>query len=192
MLQPVRGASAAAVVGPAGALVGALTRCLEEEEHVDIALATLVSLETVLRQVRPVLRARASCIVSCTASCIMCRALHHASCIMHCIMHHASSSTASCIMCRPLHHASCVVVHCIMHHVSSTASCIMCRALHHACSMCCSALLWLRRPVVVQANRTPGRWRGTHTHSWVAVRRCPPCCPRGRCSASSLRRSGWS
>lgn len=138
MLQPVRGASAAAVVGPAGALVGALTRCLEEEEHVDIALATLVSLETVLRQVRPVLRARASCIVSCTASCIMCR------------------------------------------------------ALHHACSMCCSALLWLRRPVVVQANRTPGRWRGTHTHSWVAVRRCPPCCPRGRCSASSLRRSGWS
>jgi hypothetical protein len=37
-----------------------------------------------------------------------------------CIMHHVSY-TASCIMCRTLHHASCVV-HCIMHHVSYTAS----------------------------------------------------------------------
>jgi hypothetical protein len=47
----------------------------------------------------------------------------------HCIMHRVSS-TASCIVCRPLHHASCVV-HCIMHRVSSTASCIVCRPLHH-------------------------------------------------------------
>jgi len=47
MLHPVQGAAADRLMGPASTVVGALTRCLEEERVSDIVYSAIVSLETV-------------------------------------------------------------------------------------------------------------------------------------------------